>query len=329
MNRAQFVLSVESIPVTPAEVRTKPLILLIDDDNFTRMQIRRFLEREHYQVVEACNGQEGLAAFQQQRPNLVLLDVLMPQMDGLVCCKALQGLLGEQTVPVLMITGLDDAMSIEQVFAAGATDLITKPIHWTVLRQRVQGLLAHQAGGVSAQPSAQKQHQGLDHLTRLVTRNALEAEIAHQWQRNSQDQTHLSIILGDIDFFKSYNDSQGRERGNQCLQTIARVLMGTVCRPGSTVARYGGEEFAILLPQADVSEAVQIGESIRAAIKALNITHPNSLLGGAMTLSLGVSSARPHAIPDLLPETLITTADKALYEAKARGRDRYCVYTVA
>lgn len=329
MNRAQFALSVEAIPVTPPAVRSKPMILLIDDDNFTRMQIRRFLEREHYQVVEACNGQEGLAAFQQQRPNLVLLDVLMPHMDGLECCKALQSLSDDRPIPVLMITGLDDATAIDRVFAAGATDLINKPIHWTVLRQRVQGLLANQSAGLSAPSRPQEQRPGLDHLTRLVTRNTLEAEIAHQWRRTSQDQTHLSIILGDIDFFKSYNDCQGREHGNQCLQIIARVLMGTVCCPGSTIARYGGEEFAVLLPQADVSEAVQIGESIRAAMKALNITHPNSLLGGAMTLSLGVSSARPHTIPDLLPETLITTADKALYEAKARGRDRYCVYTVA
>jgi PleD family two-component response regulator len=129
-----------SISFTP---KISPLILLIDDETMIRTQIRRFLEKEKYQIIEACNGVEGVDAYKRLRPDIVLIDGMMPIMDGFECCRHLQTLPGASHTPVIMITGLDDHASVDRAFDVGATDYVTKPIHWAVLRQRVRLLIYH------------------------------------------------------------------------------------------------------------------------------------------------------------------------------------------
>jgi diguanylate cyclase (GGDEF)-like protein len=300
----------------------KPLILLIDDDAVIRLRLRRFLEQEGYQVAEAENGIEGLAAYTCLHPDIVLLDALMPEMDGFGCCMHLQRLPGGARTPVLMITGLEDRESVDQAFAAGAADFVTKPIHWAVLRQRVRRLI-HQTQLQRKLETANQALQRLisiDNLTQVANRRRFDEYLDQEWKRMARERSPLSLILCDVDFFKAYNDTYGHQAGDRCLQQIARVLENTPKRSTDLVARYGGEEFAMILPNTPVEGAVQLAELMRAAVRALAIPHAQSSLGQAVTLSMGVACTIAHLNIDF--ESLIADADAALYKAKALGRDR-------
>lgn len=136
----------------------------------------------------------------------------------------------------------------------------------------------------------------------------------------SRDQTPLSLILGDIDFFKAYNDTYGHPAGDQCLQQVAKAIDLAATRPGDLVARYGGEEFVVILPNTPPEGALQVAEEIQSNLRDLEIVHSDSRVGSYVTLSLGVASTIPS--PESTSGMLIATADEALYEAKAAGRNK-------
>jgi len=313
-------------PVTPKEA--SPIILLIDDETVVRIQIRRFLEKENYHVIEAVNGQEGIDAYQRLYPDMILLDGMMPIMDGFECCKQIQQLPNADYTPVLMITGLEDQESVDKAFAAGATDYVTKPINWAVLRQRVRRLI-QQSQLLQQLEAANQQLQYLatvDGLTQLANRRQLDIHLETEWRRMAREQGPLSFILGDVDCFKNYNDALGHQAGDECLRQVAQVIGSVAKRPGDLAARYGGEEFAIILSNTDLNGATQVAEILQAEIRNLQLHHPNSKASAYVTLSIGVSTAYPEQVSHLLPETLIGAADKALYEAKTMGRDRFCTH---
>ncbi|MGL5875729.1 MAG: diguanylate cyclase domain-containing protein [Xenococcaceae cyanobacterium] len=160
----------------------------------------------------------------------------------------------------------------------------------------------------------------LDSLTQLANRRRFDEYLLQEWQRLRQDNFPISLILCDVDFFKSYNDAYGHLIGDHCLQQVALALESSLDNPAHLVARYGGEEFALILPNTDAQRAMEIAELIRLKVKSLKIAHHKSLIGEHVTMSLGVFSMIPT--PEGSPELLIAIADKALYEAKAQGRDR-------
>ena len=318
-------------------VQNEPsLILLADDDKFMRLQLRRVMELEGYQVAEASDGEECLAIYPSLNPDIVLLDVQMPRIDGFTCCRQLQKISGDEQTPVLMITGLDDQESVDRAFAAGATDYITKPIHWAVLRHRVRRIIQQrklyqvilkQAILYQQLQEANLASQRLantDALTLVANRRRFDECLDQEWRRLVREQAPLSLILCDIDFFKAYNDTYGHQAGDYCLQQVAKAIAQCVQRPADLVARYGGEEFAVILPFTESSGAVCVAENIRCRVKALEMDHANSPLGKKVTLSLGVASTIPSL--ESCPEALISNADKSLYQAKQLGRDRAISY---
>ena len=303
-----------------------PLILVVDDDKFMRLQLRRAMELEGYQVAEATDGEQCLAVYPHIHPDIILLDAIMPVIDGFTCCMQLQKLPGGKHTPVLMITGLDDQQSVDQAFASGAADYVTKPIHWAVLRQRVRRSLEQ----VRLYQQLQQANLALQHLattdslTQLANRHCFDERLNKEWRRLVREQAPLSLILCDIDFFKAYNDTYGHQAGDYCLQQVAKAIAQCVQRPADLVARYGGEEFAVILPSTEASGAICVAENMRSTVKALEMAHANSPLHKEVSLSLGVAST----IPDLesCPEALISNADKSLYQAKQSGRDRVMSY---
>lgn len=298
------------------------LVLIVDDEQFTRMQLRLALEREGYQTAEAQNGREALNACQQLHPDIVLLDAIMPDMDGFECCTRLQALDCCQHTPVLMITGLDDQESVDRAFEVGAIDFVTKPIHWPVLRQRVRRLI--QQSQIQRQlEAANRELQRLvtiDGLTQVANRRRFEEYFFQEWQRMAREQMPISLILCDVDFFKFYNDTYGHQAGDRCLQEVAIAIKNTVKRPADLVARYGGEEFAVILPKTDMEGAILIAETICSVVRKLAFPHMNSQVSSYVTISAGVATKIPQPGSDL--QAIIAMADQALYQAKTAGRDR-------
>jgi len=306
-----------------------PLILIVEDDRMMRTQVRVAMQKAGYKIIEAGDGEQGLIIYSQQKPDLVLLDAMMPVMDGFTCCTKLHQLGEPYPAPVLMITGLEDKTSVDRAFDVGASDYVTKPIHWPVLQQRVKRLIESHRGMVALQNLANKlevankqlqELASLDGLTGVANRRRFDEFLNLEWRRLTREKLPLSLILCDIDFFKLYNDSYGHQKGDECLKQVAQILKETIKRPADLVARYGGEEFAIILPNTDLKGAVKVAETINAEIKARAIEHPASQINKYVTLSLGVASLIPDS--DLVEEKLIALADRALYQAKLEGRDR-------
>lgn len=310
--------------ITPS-FHNPPLILVADDDKTMRLSVRQAMEQDGYQVIEAIDGEACLATFERSRPDVVLLDAIMPAIDGFTCCERIQAMSGTRRTPVLMITGLEDQDSVDQAFAVGAVDYITKPIHWGVLRQRVKRLI-QQVRLYQQLETANHELQRLaaiDGLTQLANRRRFDEYLQQEWQRMLREQLPLSLILCDIDFFKVYNDTYGHQVGDDCLRQVAQVIQSSAKRAIDLAARYGGEEFAIVLPNTDQEGAVLVAQDIQSGVKQLGIAHSGSKVCNTVTVSLGVSNTIPSVLTS--PEMLINAADKALYQAKAEGRDRYCV----
>lgn len=316
-----------------------PLILVVDDDPFMRQVLRRVMEKEGYRVVEATNGEQGLDAYKRLKPHLVLLDAVMPVMDGFTCCTQLQMLYAEHWLeedilvdtkslkdisrtPVLMITGLNDQESVDRAFAVGATDYVVKPIHFAVLRQRVRRLI-QQSQLYQQLKIANRELQrlaALDGLTGVANRRRFDEYLDAEWWHLAREKLPLSLILGDIDFFKRYNDTYGHQAGDACLRRVADALRFCARRSVDLVARYGGEEFAVILPNTTEVGAFQVAEEMRRLVNGLQIAHSGSGVSRHVTLSLGFACVMPT--PDTSPAMLIAAADAALYQAKAAGRDR-------
>jgi diguanylate cyclase (GGDEF)-like protein len=333
-------MNVVSLPEDP------PVILVVDDDPSMRAVIRRFMEKDGYRVVEAVNGEQGLEVYKRLQPHLVLLDALMPVMDGFACCTQLQLIASESIrdaevfthikslqdasrTPVLMITGLDDQESVDRAFAVGATDYLTKPIHWAVLRQRVRRLLQQSQLYQQLELATRELQRlaNLDGLTGVANRRRFDEYLDAEWQRLARENLPLSLILCDIDFFKKYNDTYGHQAGDACLRRVADALSFCARRSVDLVARYGGEEFAVILPDTTVAGASQVAEEIRAVVNTLEIAHAQSAVSHHVTLSLGIACTQPNL--NLDPTMLIAAADAALYQAKAAGRNTYFPQTCA
>lgn len=300
-------------------------ILLVDDDLVVRAKVSESLEQDGFEVILAKNGNDGIAAYQAHRPDLILVDAVMPILDGFEFCEQLKNL-GERLTPILMITSLDDNDSVDRAFASGATDYITKPINLPILRQRVRNLVRQSHLIKNQLTELQQANQNLqllanlDSLTKLSNRRGFDDYIQKEWDRMKRIKAPLSLIMCDVDFFKNYNDRYLHPNGDKCLIKVAMSMRSTVRRSGDLVARYGGEEFAVVLPNTDALGAVSVAENIRSAIKGLQITHEASAVCPYVTISVGVSTIIPNRENDF--QALIHAADRALYQAKSQGRDR-------
>ncbi|MEH2042885.1 PleD family two-component system response regulator [Nostoc sp.] len=302
---------------------SQSLVLIVDDEPFIRLILRHFLEQEGYQIAEAQNGIEAINVFNQLHPDIVLLDAIMPDMDGFECCTQLELLDCNKHTPVLMITGLEDQESVDRAFAVGAMDFVTKPIHWPVLRQRVKRLIQQSQlqQKLEAVNLELQRLVTIDGLTQVANRRRFEEYFYQEWQRLKREQRPLSLILCDVDFFKLYNDTYGHRVGDRCLQTIAQAIKDMIKRPGDLVARYGGEEFAVILPNTDTKGAIHVADEICHTVRAIAIPHQNSQVSSHVTISVGFTTEIPQPDSDL--EEMIAAADQALYKAKAAGRDRF------
>jgi len=287
----------------------------------TNIKILSGLLRSEGEIRHATDGQQGLIIVRDWAPDLVLLDMEMPGMNGFEVCSALRDR-GEETtaVPpaVIFVTAHSGAETEVAALRAGAVDFISKPFQPEIVLARVSAHLT-----IKRQADLLRRLAAIDPLTGLANRRAFDQHLEDEWRRASRSGDTLALIMADVDHFKQFNDRYGHPAGDQCLRSVGAVLLLNSRRPGDLVARYGGEEFAVILPGLSEPQAVQHAERLCAAVRALDAAAITADSGTTVTVSLGVA-VRPCQ-STLPPKTLVELADRALYRAKAAGRDGFQV----
>ena len=284
-------------------------VLLIDDCPSIHGLVRARLREEPFELHSASNGESGLEAAVRLQPDLVLLDVDMPVIDGFTVCKRLKDDPQTIHVPVIFLTGATSTPEKIRGLELGAVDYITKPFDPAELRARVRASLR-----TKYLMDLLSRKAMIDGLTGLFNRAYFKTRLEAELSLARRAAKPLSCILGDVDRFKQINDAFGHTFGDEVLCGIAQVL-GERTRAEDTVCRYGGEEFVVLCPNTPLAESVALAERLRAAIE-----HTHWTRGGitvAVTCSFGVAeiSSQPTS-------TLVEDADQALYAAKQAGRNR-------
>ena len=298
-------------------------ILVVDDHEDNVELLRARLEARGYQVEAARDGLEALERVHARAPDLILLDVVMPKLDGIGVVRRIKGNPELPFIPIIMQTALDATEDKVEGLDAGADDYITKPIDFAELEARVKSLLrikALQEELAKANESLLRMSQ-VDGLTGVDNRRHIEERLTEMFDHAARLNEPLAVVMCDVDHFKSVNDTHGHQAGDAVLRQVADVLRHTA-REIDRVGRYGGEEFLVLLPGAHLQDAVAFAERVRQAIAEREFAYD----GGTVrrTLSAG-TSAWPH--PEIRHrEALVKAADEALYVAKESGRNRVVAY---
>ncbi len=449
--------------------KTQENILIVDDLPENLRLLSSLLSNQGYKVTSAVDGKMALASIKEQLPDLILLDIVLPVIDGYQVCQILKSQEHTRHIPIIFLSGLDSEFDKLEAFQVGGVDYITKPFfieevlvrvqtQLAILQQRkkyqriiteqikareavqkevertralLYGVLNSSLDGVAAfeairdrhgqiidfrwlvansvavmtvgetkesllgkrlfvEPSTGHLFDGLfdsfvqvvenctvleqehyynsyaltawfhvvavklgdgfamtfrdisdrkqieialkkanlklkyqaniDSLTQVANRRRFEEYITQEWSRCAREREYLSLILCDVDYFKTYNDTYGHQAGDECLYKVAQGIEKAVKRPADVVFRYGGEEFAVVLPYTEGKGAIKVAEDIRDQINKMHIIHESSQISNFVTLSMGVASIIPDSQSS--PHTLVSTADRALYNAKAQGRDR-------
>ncbi|WP_153109931.1 GGDEF domain-containing response regulator [Propionivibrio limicola] len=305
--------------------------LVIEDSRTTLKILCSHLERMGITPIPAETGLSGIDLFQKERPDLVLLDIVMPDVDGFEVARKIRQLeLQGQWTPIIFLSALTKDQDIERGIAAGGDDYILKPVSEIVLGAKIRAMLRIIQMRQSLLVLTQKldaanqelrRLTSLDGLTGIANRRHFDNILTREWQRAMRRGDEVAILMCDIDFFKLFNDTYGHQNGDACLIKTAHALTACIERGGDLVARYGGEEFVAILPGTTLEGAVHIADQMRLAVQNLSIPHPSSPFG-FVTASLGVASG--VAMPETSPNDLIHAADQALYKAKHGGRNRVC-----
>ena len=297
--------------------RRRPLLLIVDDEPLNAQLLSEGLQ-DDFRAQVAQSGDAALRiAAAEEPPDLILLDVMMPGMDGYEVCRRLKVAAETRDIPVIFITSMSDEVAEMRGLAVGAVDFIAKPVNLRITRARI---LTHLELKRTRDRLAQLSRE--DALTGIANRRRFDEALEQEWRRSARMRSTLSLVLADIDFFKQFNDRYGHHAGDECLKHVARVMQGAVRRPSDLPARYGGEEFVALLADTTTEGAWRVAEGIRTGIAALAIPHIDSP-HGIVTVSCGVATL--VASQDDLSTELIRAADRLLYAAKADGRNRVVV----
>jgi diguanylate cyclase (GGDEF)-like protein len=297
--------------------RERAKILLVDDSP-TNLQLLGGILSPHYDILVAASGKIALEIVRDlELPDLILLDVKMPDMDGYATCQILKENNATRNIPIIFVTAVEGSQAETKGFELGAVDYITKPYSAPVVLARVRTHIALKKHAELLENLA-----FLDGLTSIANRRQFDQQLEKEWRRMMRQGEHLALLMIDIDNFKRFNDHYGHGAGDECLRLVAYTITGIIKRPGDLAARYGGEEFAVILPDTDASGALSVAEIMRFAVDKLAHPHAASAVADHVTISIGIASQVPQRQGNL--QDLINLADQALYRAKAMGRNQVC-----
>jgi diguanylate cyclase (GGDEF)-like protein len=301
-------------PVTDllSSTHGKPKLLVVDDQPIN-IQVMYQAFAGDYQVFMATSGAQALAICKDNPPDLLLLDVVMPGMDGFEVCRHLKANEATQDIPVIFVTAHTDAAQETHGLSLGAVDFIAKPVNPAVVRARVKTHLT-----LKFQSDLLRKLVFLDGLSGVYNRRYFDQQFAMEWARSVRNASPLSVIMVDVDFFKLFNDRYGHQAGDDCLRQIAIALRACLKRPADLVARYGGEEFACILPDTTFDNAMTLACALELRVRDLQIAHEASAINKFVTISAGMATRIATSQGDA--SNLLGLADVQLYLAKQNGR---------
>ncbi|OUR90632.1 diguanylate cyclase response regulator [Gammaproteobacteria bacterium 42_54_T18] len=295
-----------------------PSILVVDDVPANVDILVEHLQYENVHLIVALNGEDAIDLACDRLPDLILLDIMMPGLNGYEVCSHLKSKPETMNIPVIFVTARGEDYDQEKGLALGAIDYIAKPYNASILKARVRNHLA-----MKKKTDLLNHLASIDGLTNAPNRRYFDELLEHEWCRCQRAARPLSVIMIDVDNFKSYNDFYGHGKGDDCLRQIVSAMQAALMRPSDVLARYGGEEFVVMLPESTASQAMVVAEKLRRQVCSLAIPHLVSGISGNVSISLGVESCVPDRCASSLG--LVERADKGLYRAKALGRNQCCL----
>ncbi|EGR9023051.1 diguanylate cyclase [Vibrio parahaemolyticus] len=308
---------------------TSMRILLVDDVQLDRMQLAIRLKQLGHIVKAVGSGIEALNTYESFDPELVLLDISMPEMNGFEVSLHVRETFPDWT-PIIFLSSHEEPEMIAKAIDAGGDDYLIKPVDKLVLNSKLIAMqrIAHMRRELK-QATAQleqvnqllTQQANEDGLTKLFNRRYIDQKLDSMVAWHGRHHMPMAMILLDVDFFKPFNDNYGHIEGDRCLQAIANQLKATFCRSGEYVGRYGGEEFVVLLSSTDAPTAEREAERIQEAMYFLDYQHEFSSVANRVTVSQGVFVFQPTGKEN--QADLYATADRALYTSKSLGRNTY------
>ncbi len=292
----------------------KPKVLVVDDERYNLKLLANLLKND-YKIIAAKSGEQAIEKTMALAPDLILLDVVIPGMDGYEVVKRLKSNDATKDIAVIFVTTLDSSEDEEKGLKLGALDYIRKPFKPSVVKARVRNIMT-----LTRQRKLLEELVHLDPLTEIHNRRYFDKMLTTEWDRCCRLRSALSLIMIDIDFFKQFNDTYGHSAGDEALRAVAAILKQTLKRAGDMAFRYGGEEFSILAPNSDTGGASLLAEMIRSGIQQLAIPHENSGANSVLTISAGGATEVPSEFSS--PLELLRKSDAMLYRAKSSGRNR-------
>jgi len=297
-------------------------VMLVEDDRAVMMVTTAYIESFGHEVVPAVSGEIALEIFDPNHIDLVVMDFLLPGIDGVETTRTLRDIYEDEWFPIIFLTSSNDDTHLAECLEAGADDYLCKPVKPIVLESKIKAicrLVKMQKDLVHANNKLE-QLSYLDGLTHIFNRRGFDQVINTEWNRMHRDKNTLSFLMIDVDYFKKYNDHYGHQAGDECLRVIAATLDEQLFRPADVVARYGGEEFSVLLPGTANEGAIEVAERVIESIQAIKLPHAASGISSYITISIGIAST-DSKINNNIPK-LVKSADQALYQAKTNGRNQ-------
>lgn len=311
--------STHSTPTALDNLMVRPRLLVVDDQQINILTIYQIFHNDH-EVFVATGGAQALDFCRtNDPPDLILLDIMMPDMDGLTVCQLLKAHPSTADIPIIFVTAQSTPDEETRALESGGVDFITKPVNPSVVRARVHTHLT-----LKAQSDLLRSQALIDGLTGVANRRCFDEALQTEWRRCQRNQLPLALLMMDIDHFKLYNDHYGHQAGDDCLRAVAAVLKAHLFRAHDLCARYGGEEFVCLLPECAAESASAKAEELRQAVANLGLPHQTSPTAAEVTISLGLAAVIPDEC-EQGAEDLLKAADSALYLAKRGGRNQVCL----
>ncbi|KQU67949.1 MULTISPECIES: diguanylate cyclase domain-containing protein [unclassified Rhizobacter] len=314
----------------PAAHQSSLTILVVDDQPAVRVALVAQLDALGHRVLEAGDATWALDQFQRHKPDLVLLDVVMPGHDGYWLARQMRQVESGRWTPIIFLSARDQEQDLWKGIESGGDDYLVKPVSTVVLAAKLRAMsrlqqMQAQLMQVSAElrtANQRLQHLSeLDELTGLINRRGFDRLLHAEIGAARREQQPLTLVFCDLDAFKPYNDTLGHVQGDDCLRRIGALLRDACHRPRDRATRYGGEEFALILPNTPKSGAMTFARAVRRMLAGVALPHPASPVGALVTLTGGITTCVPDA--ETTAEGMVVRADQALYAAKAQGRDRF------